>query len=101
MHSIFLWGSYVSKSIHDPALNYGVPVLTVGGEMDGWMARITRIAQAYDQMKNSSIGFDKSKYSYPVVIIEGLNHASFLSGIPPSAVQNKDLRAFISIEEAI
>jgi len=82
-------------------LNYGVPVLTVGGEMDGWMARITRIAQAYDQMKNSSIGFDKSKYSYPVVMIEGLNHASFLSGIPPSAVQNKDLRAFISIEEAI
>jgi hypothetical protein len=52
-------------------------------------------------MKNSSIGFDKSKYSYPVVMIEGLNHASFLSGIPPSAVQNKDLRAFISIEEAI
>ncbi len=78
-----------------------MPVLTVGGEMDGWMARITRIAQAYDQMKNSSIGFDKSKYSYPVVMIEGLNHASFLSGIPPSAVQNKDLRAFISIEEAI
>ena len=48
VHAIFLWGSYVSKSIKDPALNYGVPVLTVGGEMDGWMARITRIAQSYD-----------------------------------------------------
>jgi hypothetical protein len=52
-------------------------------------------------MKNSSIGYDKSKYSFPVVMIEGLNHASFFSGVPPSTVQNTDLRAFISTEEAI
>jgi len=37
-------------------------------------------------MKNSSIGYNQSKYIYPVVMIKGLNHASFLSGIPPSAV---------------
>jgi hypothetical protein len=37
-------------------------------------------------MKNSSIGYDKSKYLFPVVMIKGLNHASFLTGIPPKAV---------------
>jgi len=44
----FLWGSYVGHSVQDPAKNYKSPVLTVGAEFDGWMARITRIAQSYD-----------------------------------------------------
>jgi len=55
--------------------------------MDGWMARITRIALAYDQMKSSEVSYETAKYSHPVVIIPGMNHASFLSGTPPSAVQ--------------
>lgn len=101
VEGVFVWGSYTSKSISDPAKNYGAPFLTVGAELDGWMARITRIAEAYDQMKSSSIGYETSKYSHPVVLIPGLNHASFLKGTPPSAVQETDLRAFISIEEAI
>lgn len=61
-------------------------MLTVGAEYDGWMARITRIAETYDQMKSSSIGYQNSKYSYPVVVIPGAGHASFLTGIPPSKV---------------
>lgn len=44
----FLWGAYVTHAVEDPAKNYKSPVLTVGGEFDGWMARITRMAQAYD-----------------------------------------------------
>lgn len=96
-----LWGSYVAKSVHDPAKNYGAPVITVGAELDGWMARITRIAQSYDQMKSSSIGYDKSKYSYPVVMVPGMNHASFLAGLPPPAVRDTDLRAFISHDDAV
>ena len=44
VEGVFLWGSYVAKSVEDPPVNYGAPVLTVGAEMDGWMARITRIA---------------------------------------------------------
>lgn len=101
VEGVILWGSYVSKSVQDFPKNYGAPVLTVGAELDGWMARITRIAESYDQMKNSSIGFENSRYSHPVVLIPGMNHASFLSGIPPSAVQETDLRAFISIDEAV
>lgn len=101
VEGVILWGSYVSKSVQDFPKNYGAPVLTVGAELDGWLARITRIAEAYDNMKSSSIGFEKSKYSHPVVLIPGMNHASFLSGTPPSAVQETDLRAFISIDQAI
>jgi len=101
VEGVILWGAYVSKSVLDFPKNYGAPVLTVGAELDGWMARITRIAEAYDHMKSSSVGFEKSKYSHPVVVIPGLNHASFLSGTPPSAVQETDLRAFISLEQAI
>jgi len=40
----FAWGAYVSSSVNDPVANYPVPFLTVGAELDGWMARITRIA---------------------------------------------------------
>lgn len=52
-------------------------------------------------MKSSPVGYKNTKYTHPVVLIPGLNHASFLSGIPPIAVQQTDLRATISIEEAI
>ena len=98
VEGVFLWGSYVSKSVEDPVKNYGAPVLTVGAEMDGWMARITRIALSYDQMKNSEIAYENAKYTHPVVLIPGMNHASFLSGTPPSTVQKTDLRASISIK---
>jgi hypothetical protein len=97
----FLLGSYVSISVQDPAANYGSPVMTVGAQYDGWMARITRIAEAYDQMKSSSIGFDTSRYTYPVVLIPGISHASFLTGVPPAKVQETDLRATVSNEVAI
>ena len=42
-----------------------------------------------------------AKYDYPVVMIPGISHASFLSGVPPSAVQNTDLRATVSNAEAV
>lgn len=42
-----------------------------------------------------------AKYDYPVVVIPGISHASFLSGVPPSAVQNTDIRATVSNEDAV
>ena len=38
----FVMGAYSNKGI-----NYPSPFLTVGGELDGWMARITRIAESF------------------------------------------------------
>jgi len=87
----FAWGAYVSRKVDDPANNYGVPFLTVGAQFDGWMARITRMAIAYDQMGDN-------KYTYPVVVIPGANHASFLSGEPPQKVKETDLRPMAPYE---
>lgn len=101
VEGVFAEGAYAPMSIEDPALNYGVPFLTVGAEFDGWMARITRMAEAYDEMTSSKLGYDKSKYSYPVVVLPGLGHASFLSGIPPPTVQKTDIRATVSEAHAI
>jgi hypothetical protein len=98
---VFAWGAYVDRKIVDPAKNYGAPYLTVGAELDGGLARIIRIAESFDQMTSSSIGLDVSRYTYPVVVIPGMNHASFLSGIPPKAVQTSDLRSLISVKSAI
>lgn len=63
------------------------------------MARVTRMAFAYDDMKSSSIGYENSKYSYPVMIIPGANHASFLSGDPPQKVKDTDLRALSPFDQ--
>jgi len=52
-------------------------------------------------MLHSAEGYAKSKYTYPVVILPGVNHASFLSGVAPIKVQQTDLRATVSIETAI
>ena len=77
---------YVNQEIADPAANFGARVLTLGAEKDTGNARITRIAESFDQMKTSSIGYSKSKYSYPVVELFGLGSASFISGTPPLAI---------------
>lgn len=50
---------------------------------------------------NSTKPYAETKYSYPVVMVPGISHASFLSGVPPSAVQNTDLRATVSNDEAV
>ena len=101
VEGVFVEGGYAPLAIEDPAANYGAPFLTLGAEFDGWMARITRMAEAHDEMTSSSIGYDKSKYSYPVVVLPGLGHASFLSGTPPPTVQKTDLRATVSEAQAI
>jgi hypothetical protein len=37
-------------------------------------------------MLNSTLGLEKSSKRYPVVVIPGHNHASFLTGTPPPTV---------------
>ena len=48
VEAVFVEGGYSSLALEDPALNFGAPFLTLGGELDGWMARITRIAESFD-----------------------------------------------------
>lgn len=97
----FAWGAYTNIGIEDPAKNYPSPFLTVGAEFDGWMARITRISESYYYMKHSSLNETAALERYPVVVIPGCNHASFLSGIAPSKVQETDLRAFRPFDDLV
>jgi hypothetical protein len=51
---------------------------------------------------NSTKSYAETKYSYPVVMVPGISHASFLTNAEvPSAVQNTDLRATVSNDEAV
>lgn len=64
--------------------NWPTPTLTVGGDMNFGSSRITRMAEAvYNQPD-----------TYPVVVIEGMNHMQFASGF-----EKEDLKPYISEAE--
>ncbi|NEO75995.1 HXXEE domain-containing protein [Moorena sp. SIO4G3] len=68
---------------------YPVPVLTIGGTLDG-LARITRIAAAYwYQQENPSESSDPD--NFPVVTIDQATHMQFASGPATSFVKAFDL----------
>ena len=71
---------YVDEQIQDPAAHFGTRVLTIGADMDIGVARASRIALALDAVKNSSIGYSKSKYNFPVVELLGANSVNFFDG---------------------
>lgn len=97
----FGFGAYVDRSVKDPATNFPVPFLTVGAALDGSVARITRIAESYDKLKDAESRFAAVKYRFPVVVISGINLSSFMSGMPPEDIQKTDLRAEKAQSEAI
>jgi len=51
-------------------------------------------------MMNSEI-YPQSRYEYPTVVLPGMNHASFLHSNVPESIRKYDLRANISIGDAI
>ncbi len=72
---------------------YPVPVLTIGGTLDG-LARITRIAAAYwYQQINPSENKNKNSDpdNFPVVTIDKATHMQFASGSATSFVKAFDL----------
>ena len=82
-----------------PQIEYPVPSLTVGGELDG-LCRISRITEAlYSQVTFSNDPKQAVVYM-PVTIIPGMNHMEFASGEIPKFVKDNDLQAEISEEEA-
>ena len=82
----FGFGAYVDRSVKDPATNFPVPFLTIGAALDGGAARITRIAESYDKLKDGESHFKTVMYRFPVVVIPGINLSSFMSGMPPEDI---------------
>ena len=79
---------------------YAVPTLTIGAELDG-LARVTRFAEAFytqliapytvDLPFTSLLPANALHSSFPVTVIEGINHMQFASGAPTEAVLKWDL----------
>lgn len=60
--------------------------------------RITRIAESF---WHSEININETqKGLFPVVAFEGVSHAQFMSGVPPSTVAKRDLKPDVSEEIA-
>jgi len=77
--------------------NYKVPTLTVGGTKDGLM-RISRIAESF---WHSHVNINSTqKELFPVMALEGVSHAQFMSGVPPSAVKKRDLKPDVTEDKA-
>ena len=80
------------RSIQDDGstlFNYSIPTLTLAGSKDGLM-RITRIAESYwHQVTNIN---SSQANMFPVVALEGVAHYQFAGGVPPSFVQDNDLK---------
>ena len=46
---LILLGAYMKLTYENPSVNYGIPVLTIAGELDG-LVRITRVGISYEEM---------------------------------------------------
>lgn len=86
-----LMGGYILRKYYYPSFSYGVPTLSIGGELDG-QARISRMAESSYQIAG--------KTDFPVVVLEGQSHMQFASGEPPLLVKKNDLKPEVDEETA-
>ena len=88
-----LMGSFIQRSNLEELKSQSLlslPILTLGGEMDG-LCRQTRIAEsAYHSPRIVP------KVNWPVVLLEGVSHMQFASGTPPRVVRDNDLKPTVS-----
>eukprot|EP00051_Salpingoeca_urceolata_P027436 m.481480 g.481480 ORF g.481480 m.481480 type:complete len:651 (+) comp22179_c0_seq1:58-2010(+) len=82
-----------------PQVYFPLPVLTIGGELDG-LCRMPRMAEAFYSQIDFAADPTRAARSQPVVVIEGMSHMQFASGTPPITVRLNDLRPEISNEAA-
>jgi hypothetical protein len=82
-----------------PQMEYPVPVLTIGAELDG-LCRITRITENLYTQVTFSEDPDHAAGYMPVTVIPGMNHMEFASGEPPSFVYDNDIQPEIEASEA-
>lgn len=84
-----------------PQLNFPVPTLTVGAELDG-LCRLTRISEAlYSQIIFAEDPLDAER-RFPVTVIASMNHGQFANSSNLSAfVTNNDITPEISTSQAV
>jgi len=94
---LVLLGKFLSFDYQDPQVNYPVPVLTISGELDG-LTKISRIAMSFNQMLRHPQ--QKGHLRFPVTIIPGAYHSSFITGDIPTQINASDIKPEISNQQA-
>lgn len=97
MSSVLLRGTRAIQADGSTKFEYATPTLTIGGTKDGLM-RLTRISESYYHQVENIHSTQAGKF--PVTVLEGVSHAQFGSGTPPSFVQKNDLRADVTEDDA-
>jgi dienelactone hydrolase len=103
LHGSFLTRKYRTGSTSQgrPQYVYPVPVLTVGGELDG-LCRITRIAESLYTQITFDANPTTATRKQPVTVIPGMCHGQFAnSQALPKFVTNNDLQPEITPSAAV
>lgn len=79
------------------AYDFNVPTLTIGGTRDGLM-RVSRVAESYWHSVTNIESSQNGKF--PVIVIPGAAHHSYMSAPWPSFVLDSDLSSPLSQTEA-
>lgn len=91
-----LTGGFIARKNYYPGFNFTVPTLTMGGSLDG-LARVTRtVAESFYQQITLAGKGD----TFPVAVIEGMNHYQWGSEEPPTLEKKRDIQAELTLEEA-
>jgi len=79
--SVVIFGSYVDETGPGNLMNYPTPVLTLGAELDGGLARPGKMAIWYKQFKNMTehhVG--DVLVNKPVLVLPRIDHSDFCPG---------------------
>jgi hypothetical protein len=78
-HAMITMGSYVDETGKGDLINYPIPVLTLGAELDGGMARPGKLALWYEQFQNITAASSPAQalQSSPVIVLPGATLLQF------------------------
>ncbi|MFZ9594744.1 MAG: alpha/beta hydrolase [Bdellovibrionia bacterium] len=96
-HGMILLNSYTTRQ--NQFLLTQLPVLTLGGELDG-LTRIGRLAEAYSRQIDRSRDLAVAEVRSPVIVIPGLNHHVFLQGSPSDFLMKRDFKSLLTADQA-
>jgi len=90
-----LTGGPLARTNYYPSFSYAVPTLTMAGSMDG-LSRVTRATEGYYHQ----VQLAKQQETFPVVVIEGMNHYQWASEAPSLLEKERDLKAELTLDES-
>jgi len=96
--AVILMGGTIARTANR---TWTLPVMQIAAEVDG-LCYITRMVQAYYYQVEQRGGLSNNQavQTYPVGVIAGASHMQFASGAPPLLVKLRDLKPFVTEDQA-